>query len=157
MSYTELIIDEKEPEGDNIMYLSPAKFNCSRFFSPNVFDRASIKNCSVDKITSEGLVGIFTSLKPHSKINITIHQPIAVMVFYDSKQIEANLKLAGFENIKISEITIKDETTGQRVQTQLIEAQKPIKRNPEESFEVKNTISKKKENKNNWYNRYSKK
>ena len=35
------------------------------------------------------------------------------MIDYDCKQIEANLKLAGFENIKISDVNIKDPKTGQ--------------------------------------------
>ena len=125
MKKAELIVDSVEPEGENIMYLSPSKLNCSQFFSPNVFDKATIKNCSIEQITSGGLVGIFTSLKPLAKVNITVHQPIAVMVFYDTKQIEANLKLVGFENIKISDINIKDEESGQKIPTKLIEAQKP--------------------------------
>ena len=125
MSYAELIVDLVEPEKENTMYLSPSKLNCSQFFAPNVFDKATIKNCSIDQINSGGLVGIFTSLKPLAKVNITVHQPIAVMIFYDTKQIEANLKLVGFENIKVSDINIKDEESGQRIGTKLIEAQKP--------------------------------
>ena len=125
MSYAELIVDLVEPEKENTMYLSPAKLNCSKFFAPNVFDKATIKNCSIEQINSGGLVGIFTSLKPLCKVNITVHQPIAVMIFYDTKQIEANLKLVGFENIKISDINVKDEESGQRIATKLIEAQKP--------------------------------
>ena len=125
MSYAELIVDLVEPEKENTMYLSPSKLNCSQFFAPNVFDKATIKNCSIDQINSGGLVGIFTSLKPLAKVNITVHQPIAVMIFYDTKQIEANLKLVGFENIKISDINVKDEESGQRIGTKLIEAQKP--------------------------------
>ena len=125
MSYAELIVDLEEPEKENIMYLSPSKLNCSQFFAPNVFDKATIKNCSIEQINSGGLVGIFTSLKPLSKVYITVHQPIAVMIFYDTKQIEANLKLVGFENIKISDINVKDEESGQRIGTKLIEAQKP--------------------------------
>ena len=125
MSYAELIVDLVEPDKENTMYLSPSKLNCSQFFAPNVFDKATIKNCSIEQINSGGLVGIFTSLKPLAKVNITVHQPIAVMIFYDTKQIEANLKLVGFENIKISDINIKDEESGQRISTKLIEAQKP--------------------------------
>jgi len=125
MEYAELIVDLVEPEKENTMYLSPSKLNCSQFFAPNVFDKAIIKNCSIEQINSGGLVGIFTSLKPLAKVSITVHQPIAVMVIYDTKQIEANLKLVGFENIKTSDITIKDEESGQRISTKLIEAQKP--------------------------------
>ena len=65
------------------------------------------------------------------------------MLSYDSKQIEANLKLAGFEDIKISDTNIKDEKTGHYVQTQSIEATKPeSKRNIDISIQVKKTAYK---------------
>ena len=139
MEYAELIVDLVEPEKENTMYLSPSKLNCSQFFAPNVFDKATIKNCSIEQINSGGLVGIFTSLKPLAKVNITVHQPIAVMVIYDTKQIEANLKLVGFENIKTSDINIKDEESGQRIGTKLIEAQKPKGRKVGVELEVSKT------------------
>ena len=88
MSFAELIVDNVEPEGDDIMYLLPTKLNSSIFLASNIFDQATIRNCSVEKLTSSGLSGIFASLKPLAKINITVYQPIAVMVYYDSKQIE---------------------------------------------------------------------
>ena len=160
-SYAELVVDLVEPEEQNIMYLSPSKLHCSQFLSPNVFDKATIKNCSIEQINSGGLVGIFTSLKPLAKVTIIVHQPIAVMVFYDTKQIEANLKLVGFENIKISDTNVKEEETGQLVQTKLIEAQKPKgKKNIDVEIEVEKTTYKapynKKEKYNKIYEKYSK-
>ena len=80
-SYAELVVDSVEPEQQNIMYLSPSKLHFSQFLSPNVFDKATIKNCSIEQINSGGLVGVFTSLKPLAKVNIIVYQPIAVMVF----------------------------------------------------------------------------
>ena len=158
MSFAELVVDNIEPEEDDAMYLRPSKLNTSVYLASNIFDQATIRNCPVEKITSSGLAGIFSSLKPLAKINITVFQPIAVMVFYDSKQIEANLKLAGFENIKISDINIKDQKTGQIIQTQSIEAQKPeSKRNSDIVVEVRKTAYKenkpsKYETKNDRYN-----
>ena len=158
MSFTELVVDNIEPEEEDVMYLRPSKLNTSVYLASNIFDQATIRNCPVEKITSSGLAGIFSSLKPLAKINITVFQPIAVMVFYDSKQIEANLKLAGFENIKISDINIKDQKTGQIIQTQSIEAQKPeSKRNSDIVVEVRKTAYKenkpsKYETKNDRYN-----
>ena len=137
MSYAELIVDLVEPDKENTMYLSPLKLKCSQFLMPNVFDKAIIKNCPIEQITSGALVGVFTSLKPLAKVNIIVFQPIAVMVFYDTKQIEANLKLVGFENIKITDINIKDEETGQKIPTKSIEAQKPKgKRNIDIDIEI---------------------
>jgi hypothetical protein len=158
MSFAELVVDNIEPEEDDAMYLRPSKLNTSVYLASNIFDQATIRNCPVEKITSGGLAGIFSSLKPLAKINITVFQPIAVMVFYDSKQIEANLKLAGFENIEISDVNIKDQKTGQTIQTQSIEAQKPeSKRNSDIVVEVRKTAYKeskpsKYETKNDRYN-----
>ena len=158
MSFTELVVDNIEPEEEDVMYLRPSKLNTSVYLASNIFDQATIRNCPVEKITSSGLAGIFSSLKPLAKINITVFQPIAVMVFYDSKQIEANLKLAGFENIEISDVNIKDQKTGQIIQTQSIEAQKPeSKRNSDIVVEVRKTAYKenkpsKYETKNERYN-----
>ena len=143
MSYAELVVDFVEPDKENTMYLSPSKLSCSKFLMPNVFDKATIKNCSIDQITSDALVGVFTSLKPLAKVNIIVFQPIAVMVFYDTNQIEANLKLVGFEKIKITDINIKDEETGQIIPTKSIEAQKPKgKKNIEVDIEVTKTTNK---------------
>ena len=158
MSFAELVVDSVEPEEDDVMYLRPSKLDTSVYLVSNIFDEATIRNCPVEKITSSGLAGIFSSLKPLAKINITVFQPIAVMIYYDSKQIEANLKLAGFENIKISDVNIKDQKTGQTIQTQSIEAQKPeSKRNSDIVVEVRKTAYKeskpsKYETKNDRYN-----
>ena len=158
MSFAELVVDNVEPEEEDVMYLRPSKLGTSVFLASNIFDQATIRNCPVEKITSGGLAGIFSSLKPLAKINITVFQPIAVMVLYDSKQIEANLKLAGFENIEISDVNIKDQKTGQTIQTQSIEAQKPeSKRNSDIVVEVRKTAYKeskpsKYETKNDRYN-----
>ena len=138
MSFVELVVDTKAPEGDDIMYLLPSKLATSKYLASNTFDLATIKNCPVEKITSGGLAGIFSCLKPQGKINIIVFQPIAVMLFYDSKQIEANLKLAGFEDIQISDINIKDEKTGKNIQTQSIEASKPLsKRHGDVTIEIR--------------------
>ena len=138
MSFAEIIVDTVEPKGDDIMYLLPSKLASSKYLASNTFDQAIIRNCPVEKITSGGLVGIFSSLKPQGKITIIVFQPIAVMLFYDSKQIEANLKLAGFEDIHIRDINIEDEKTKKKIQTQSIEATKPLsKRGADINIEIR--------------------
>ena len=145
MSTNELIIDTAEPENNEAMYIHPSRLNTSKYLAPNIFDHALIKHSTVEQITSNGLSGIFSSLKPLGKINIIVYQPIGVMVFYDSKQIEANLKLAGFENIKINDINYQDEKSKHNIRTQEIEAEKPeSKRNYDVIVEVKKTTYKEK-------------
>ena len=80
MSFAELVVDNIEPEEEDVMYLRPSKLNTSVYLASNIFDQATIRNCPVEKITSSGLAGIFSSLKPLAKINITVFQPIAVMI-----------------------------------------------------------------------------
>lgn len=144
MSFAELVVDTEVPKEEDVMHILPSKLKSSKYLASNIFDLATIRNCPVEKITSGGLTGIFSSLKPLAKINVIVFQPIAVMLFYDSKQIEANLKLAGFENIQTSDITIKDEKTGKMIQTQSIEATKPeSKRNPDINIEILKTKYKK--------------
>ena len=157
MSFSELIVDITEPKEGDIMFILPSKFSSTKYLAPNTFDQATIQNCPVEKITSSGLVGIFSSLKPLGKITIIVFQPIAVMLFYDSKQIEANLKLAGFEEIQINDVKIKDEKTGQQIQTQSIEAIKPeSKRNVDINIEIQKTkykeVNKKEEPERGKYN-----
>ena len=145
MSFNELIIDTTTPEDNESMYIHPSRLNTTKYLAPNIFDHALIKHSTVEQITSNGLSGIFASLKPLGKINIIVHQPIGVMVFYDSKQIEANLKLAGFENIKINDINYEDEISKHNIQTQEIEAEKPeSKRNYDIVVEVQKTTYKEK-------------
>ena len=153
MSINELIIDTIEPEDKDCMYLHPSRINAAKYLSPNIFDKVIIRHSSVDQITTPGLSFIYASLKPEGKINIIVHQPISIMVFYDSKQIDANLKLAGFENVKISDIEYPDEKL-RNIQTQEIEAEKPkSQRNYDVHIEIqKTTYEEKKPIKTNNYN-----
>ena len=99
----ELIIDTEEKDDEDILFLTPNHIRGARYCASNIFDYASIKNCPTEKLNSGSLIGVFNSLKPGAEITIVVNQPISVMLEYDSKQIEANLKLVGFENILYEE------------------------------------------------------
>ena len=152
MSLNELIIDTIEPEEKDAMHIHPSRFNTAKYLSKNIFDRAIIRHSTVDQITSNGLSSIYSCLKPEGKIIIIVHQPIGIMVFYDTKQIEANLKLAGFENIKITDTSYPDEKLNTNIPTQQIEAEKlKTEKNYDVRIEVQKTTYKEKvpiENKN---------
>ena len=98
-----LIIDAYDIDDEDILFLTPDHIRGVRYCQSNIFDYASIKNCPTEKINSGSLIGIFNSLKPGAELSIVVNQPISVMLEYDSKQIEANLKLVGFEDIKYEE------------------------------------------------------
>ena len=137
---SQIVVDSLEPEDDDIMYILPTKLNSTKYLASNTFDQATIKNCPTEKITSVGLLGIFNSLKPTAKINIFVDQPIAIMLPYDSKQIEANLKLVGFESIDSRETSIQD-LNGKNIPTISITAKKPLSKRGENQvvLEVKTT------------------
>ena len=145
MSFDELIIDTIEPEDKDTMYIHPSRINTAKYLSKNIFDKAIIKHSTVDQITLNGLLSLYSSLKQEGKITIIVHQPIEIMVNYDSKQIEANLILAGFENIKITDINYQDEKLKNKIQTQQIEAEKiKNQKNYDIKIEVKKTTYKEK-------------
>ena len=98
-----LIIDAYDIDDEDILFLTPDHIRGVRYCQSNIFDYASIKNCPTEKLNSGSLIGIFNSLKPGAELSIVVNQPISVMLEYDSKQIEANLKLVGFEDIKYEE------------------------------------------------------
>lgn len=128
-----LIIDCYDIDDEDALFLTPDHIRGVRYCASNIFDYASIKNCPTEKLNSGSLIGIFNSLKPGAELSIVVDQPISVMLEYDSKQIEANLKLVGFEDIKYEEKNSADKKNG------LIEGKltaiKPV--NKEKDIEVK--------------------
>ena len=126
----ELIIDTADIDDGNTLFLTPNHIRGVRYCASNIFDYASIKNCTTEKLNSTSLIGIFNSLKPGAEIFIVVNQPISVMLEYDSKQIEANLKLVGFENIKYEE----KNSSGLLVGT--LTATKPVNKEKDIQYEI---------------------
>ena len=52
---------------DDLFYLLSSKLSSSKYLALNPFGQAIIKNYPVEKITSGGLSGIFSSLKSKEK------------------------------------------------------------------------------------------
>ena len=119
----ELIIDTEEIEDKEVLFLTPNHIRGVRYCTSNIFDYASIKHCPTEKLNSGSLIGIFNSLKPGAEITIVVNQPISVMLEYDSKQIEANLKLVGFENILYEE---KKSSSKNGLIEGILSAKKPV-------------------------------
>ena len=129
-----LIIDAYDIDDEDILFLTPDHIRGVKYCESNIFDYASIKNCPTEKLNSGSLISIFNSLKPGAEISIVVDQPISVMLEYDSKQIEANLRLVGFENIKYEEKNISDKKNLGLIEGTLT-ATKPI--NKEKDIEIK--------------------
>ena len=52
---------------DDLFYLLSSKLSSSKYLALNTFGQAIIKNYPVEKLTSGGLSGIFSSLKSKEK------------------------------------------------------------------------------------------
>lgn len=133
----EIIVDTVDQiESDDIIFFTPNHFNSARFLASNIFDKATIKNTPIESIQSPGLLGMYNSLKPNGTITVILNQPIAIMLPYDAKQVEANLRLVGFENIETKDTEIIDEKTGQVQPSMSIEGVKPIKSGEQSEIKI---------------------
>lgn len=123
----ELIIDTNDSykENLNIFYLHPVRLSHLNFVNDKIFDEATVMNSHVDFLSSINLNFILKKMKINSKLNIIICQPLSVMQSYDAKQIEANCRLAGFNEIETSEYEDPDT----KLKTKLVTAIRP-ERNP---------------------------
>ena len=128
----ELIIDSEDTykDLDNISYIHPSHLNMIKSLSSNQYSRVSIKNTKVDDITPYILLNLYGKLKTDAQIEIIVYQPVAVMQFYDAKQLEANALLAGFSDIKINDTTYVDYKTQRKMETLAVSFIKPQKRIP---------------------------
>ena len=152
----ELIIDSEDTykDLDNISYIHPSHLNMIKSLSSNQYSRVSIKNTHVDDITPYVLLNLYGKVKVDCQIEIIVYQPVAVMQFYDAKQLEANALLAGFSDVKINDTTYVDYKTQRKMDTLSVSFVKPRRRNFEgENVEVNvsstsevNTSSKKRTN-----------
>lgn len=130
-----LIIDAYDIDDEDILFLTPDHIRGVKYCASNIFDYASIKNCPTEKLNSGSLIGIFNSLKPGAEISIVVNQPISVMLEYDSKQIEANLRLVGFENIKYEEKNSPDKKNLGLIEGTLT-AIKPVNKDKDVQIEI---------------------
>ena len=67
-------------------------------------------------------------MKVGGQVEIIVYQPVAVMQFYDAKQLEANALLAGFAGVKINDITYVDYKTQRKMKTLSFSFIKPERR-----------------------------
>lgn len=125
----QLVIDAEDSykEMTDVFYSHPSRIPLLRFVTKSSFASCSIKNTSVESLSSLNLVTILEKLRPNGTVEVIINQPITVMQEYDAKQIEANAKLAGFDEIKINETTYVNEQTQKKLETLAVTFMKPLK------------------------------
>ena len=115
----ELVVDTQdtyEPDS-NLFYLPGPHISMLKCVRPNQFESARIINTDVDYLTSYALANLFSTLKEGATVSITISQPVAVMQEYDAKQVEANARLAGFNDIQMNSTSYTDPKSGREIGT----------------------------------------
>ena len=124
-----LVIDKEDSylNNPNTIYLNPNRLGQVRFFNDKILDAVLIKNTEIDLLSGFNLKFVLTKMKINSKLEVVLTQPLLVMQMYEAKQIEANLKLADFDNVEISEYEYDDETTLSKVKTLIVSAVRPEK------------------------------
>jgi hypothetical protein len=109
-------VDNYEPDS-NLFYMPGPHVSMLKCVRPNQFSSAKIVNTDVDYLTSYALANLYSTLRPGAEVSITISQPVAVMQEYDAKQVEANARLAGFNDIEMNSTSYTDPKTGRDVAT----------------------------------------
>ena len=114
-----LIVDSEDNYIDepDIFYLPGPHISGLKCVRPNQFSEATIINTDVDYLTSYALSNLYTSLQPGARVSIIISQPVRVMQEYDAKQVEANARLAGFNDIEMNSTSYTDPNTKKDIST----------------------------------------
>ena len=114
-----LIIDTSDTYSniENYFYINPSNLAKIKSLSSEQFSSVIIKNTKVDLITPLILTNLFTKMKINGKGEIIISEPISVMQSYEAKIIIANLKIGGFDEIKLNESLFFDERVNKKIPT----------------------------------------
>ena len=114
-----LIIDTSDTYSniENYFYINPSNLAKIKSLSSEQFSSVIIKNTKIDLITPLILTNLFTKMKINGKGEIIISEPISVMQSYEAKIIIANLKIGGFDEIKLNESLFFDERVNKKIPT----------------------------------------
>ena len=125
----ELIVDSEDTyqEVDTVFYIHPNRLSLIRCARDNQFVSCTIKNSSVESLSSMNFSYILRKLRTDAVCEVIIYQPITVMQEYDAKQVEANAKLAGFVNFEINSFDFVDSKTDKKFKTLAVTFSKPNK------------------------------
>ena len=114
-----LIIDKSDNYShlENYFYINSSNLLKIKNLSNEQFSIVTIKNTKVELITPLFLTNLFAKMKIKGKGEIIISEPISVMQSYEAKIIIANLKIGGFEEIKLNESLFFDERVNKKIPT----------------------------------------
>lgn len=138
-----LTIDRIDSYQDDLstFYINPCRIQTLRCVQNNSLESCRIQNSPVANLTGFNLVKVLEKLKPLAPVEVIIDQPVTVMQEYDAKQVEANAKLAGFENVESNPGTYTNPD-GKEVSTIIVSFNKPERMKSNIEIEVKETVIK---------------
>ena len=103
---------DNHSEEDNCISIHPAHLNYVDSFDKEAFNKVIIKNSPAEFLKSKGLFNIYRTLKNGGICEIIVDQPIYVMQELDAGEIEANCKLAGFDDVSIQSHSYIENVNG---------------------------------------------
>ena len=114
-----LIIDKSDNYShlENYFYINSSNLLKIKNLSNEQFSTVTIKNTQVELITPLFLTNLFAKMKIKGKGEIIISEPISVMQSHEAKIIIANLKIGGFDEIKLNESLFFDERVNKKIPT----------------------------------------
>ena len=104
---------------ENCISVHPSHLNYIDAFDKEAFNKIIIKNSPLKYLKAKGLFNINRALKTGGICEIIVDQPIMIMQDLDANEIEANCKLAGFNDINTENYSSIENVNGieNRIQT----------------------------------------
>ena len=112
-------------KNDSCSVIHPAHLLSASTLDDNFFD--NVKNSPAEYLKAAGLFHIFRALKSGGVLEVTVNQPIVVMQSLDASEIEANCRLAGFNDIREESYSSYEKKNGKesKIETSKLTMVKP--------------------------------
>ena len=134
---------DSEIDNPNSFLVHPKRLPLLFTFKDSTFNSCVIEYTPIEYLTAINFAYILRILKADAQVKIIIYQPITVMQEYDSKQIEANAKLAGFMDFETGNDSFKNPKNGKPFSTISLSCLRPARIQKNIELELKNGSPKK--------------
>ena len=111
---------DKHEEEENCISIHPAHLKYGDAFDKESFNKVIIKNSPAEYLKAKGLFNVYRALENGGVCEIIVDQPIYVMQELDAGEIEANCKLAGFEDISTESYSYSENVNGKEKNVQTL-------------------------------------
>ncbi len=111
---------DNHADEENCIWIHPSHLNFVDAFDKKAFNKIIIKNSPAEFLKAKGLFNINRALKSGGICEIIVDQPIIVMQDLDAGEIEANCKLAGFDDISTESYSFVENHNGKEKKIQTL-------------------------------------